>query len=288
MREDFAVFITSYKRANNIVTINSLLDAGYTGNWYVIIEDNDPQLEEYKKRIPKEKLLLYNKKEQSKYYDSCDNFNILNTNLNSLSVVFYFAKLLGYKYFYIAEDDYEGYYYIKRFKRKVFLKKLNNINDIFELCINLLNSNDKLNCISFCSKSTYSIGNSDFFNDTLFNYLNFNGWICDVDKNINFKGTICNDSLTFMDNYKKGNITFTLNYIKNIHRMYHEKKKVELDGSGNDEINNIFFRDMLIYYLYNIMGEPSAYKIFTKNGKVREKFEFKYLIPKIIDERWKK
>lgn len=289
MRNDFAVFITSYKKANDIVTIDSLLNAGYTGDWYVIVEDNDPELEEYKNSIPKEKLLLYNKKEQSKYYDSYDNFHILNTNLNSLSVVSYFAKKLGYKYFYIAEDDYEGFYYKKRIiKNKVVFKKLKNIDDIFEISIDFLNSNDKINCLSFTPIKTTTIGNADFFSDSFFNYLNYNGWLCDIDKPIKFKGTICNDTLTFMNNYKQGHMSFTLNYIKNIHKWYYDKKEKELDNSGNDEINDKYFTDVLIYYLYNIMGEPAAYKIFTKNGKIREKFIIKHLIPKIIDERWKK
>ncbi len=288
MRDDFAVFITSYKKSNNIITITSLLNAGYTGDWYVIVEDNDPELEEYKKKIPKEKLLLYNKKEQSKYYDSCDNFHILNTNLNSLSVVFYFAKKLGYKYFYIAEDDFEGYYYKKRIKNKVLFKPLKNIDDIFEMSIDFMNCNDKINCLSFTSVQNTTIGNTDFFSNKFFNYLNYNGWLCDVNKYINFKGTICNDTITFMNNYRQGNITYTLNYIKNVHKWYYDKKDKELDGSGNDEININYFTDILIYYLYNLMGDPSSYKIFTKNGKINQMFIYKYMIPKIIDGRWKK
>ena len=92
MRDDFAIFITSYNNPNNITTLDSLNRAGYDGDWYIVIDDTDPQIEKYKENIPKEHLLLYNKKEQEKYYDSCDNFHNLNSHINSLSIISYFAK----------------------------------------------------------------------------------------------------------------------------------------------------------------------------------------------------
>ena len=47
MRVDFAIFIMSYKRPNNIATLRTLNKANYTGKYYIIVGDDDPCLKEY-------------------------------------------------------------------------------------------------------------------------------------------------------------------------------------------------------------------------------------------------
>ena len=42
MRDDFAIFIMSYKRPNNIATLRTLNKANYTGKYYIIVGDDDP------------------------------------------------------------------------------------------------------------------------------------------------------------------------------------------------------------------------------------------------------
>lgn len=49
MRNDFAVFILTHGRADNVVTVPAIKKAGYTGKIYFIIDDEDEQAEEYKK-----------------------------------------------------------------------------------------------------------------------------------------------------------------------------------------------------------------------------------------------
>lgn len=43
MNENFAVFILSHGRADNIKTIKTLKKQGYTGKIYIIIDDEDEQ-----------------------------------------------------------------------------------------------------------------------------------------------------------------------------------------------------------------------------------------------------
>ena len=46
MRNDFAVFILSHGRANNLITLKTLDKIGYTGKTYIIIDNEDEQEEE--------------------------------------------------------------------------------------------------------------------------------------------------------------------------------------------------------------------------------------------------
>ena len=41
MRDDFAAFILSHGRANNIKTVKALKEGNYTGKWYFLLDDED-------------------------------------------------------------------------------------------------------------------------------------------------------------------------------------------------------------------------------------------------------
>lgn len=51
MNEKFAVFILSYGRPNNIITLNTLKKCGYTGEWYIVIDNEDDTADEYYKNF---------------------------------------------------------------------------------------------------------------------------------------------------------------------------------------------------------------------------------------------
>ena len=61
MRDDFAVFILSHGRANELTTVDAILKAGYTGKWFVIVDDLDDQQELYKDKYG-DKVIVFDKK----------------------------------------------------------------------------------------------------------------------------------------------------------------------------------------------------------------------------------
>ena len=53
MRDDFAVFILTHGRADNMATAKMLKKTNYTGKIYFIIDNEDEQAERYKSVIEK-------------------------------------------------------------------------------------------------------------------------------------------------------------------------------------------------------------------------------------------
>lgn len=51
MDRNFAVFILSHGRAGKVYTFDTLRKQGYTGKIYIIIDNEDEQEAEYKKKI---------------------------------------------------------------------------------------------------------------------------------------------------------------------------------------------------------------------------------------------
>ena len=40
-RDSFCVFILSHGRPDNVITLNTLRREGYTGPWYIVIDNED-------------------------------------------------------------------------------------------------------------------------------------------------------------------------------------------------------------------------------------------------------
>lgn len=47
VRDDFAVFILTHGRADNVVTLRTLERQGYSGRWYLLIDDEDSMAPTY-------------------------------------------------------------------------------------------------------------------------------------------------------------------------------------------------------------------------------------------------
>ena len=45
MRDDFAAFILTHRRPDNVQTVKALAASGYTGKTYIVVDDLDPTLD---------------------------------------------------------------------------------------------------------------------------------------------------------------------------------------------------------------------------------------------------
>ena len=104
LEKDFAVFILSHNRAKNIDTLKTLTNGGYKGKWYVVISTDNTQIKEYEKIIPRENLLVFDKKKvvvdtmlSSKRFEP-------RSAVYARNFILDYAKE-RYKYFLMADDD---------------------------------------------------------------------------------------------------------------------------------------------------------------------------------------
>ena len=47
MNNDFCIFILTHGRPDNLITLNTLKQCGYTGNYYLVIDNEDKRANEY-------------------------------------------------------------------------------------------------------------------------------------------------------------------------------------------------------------------------------------------------
>ena len=108
MRSDFAVFILTHGRADNVVTVPAIKKAGYTGKIYFIIDDEDEQAEEYKKNFGADRVIIFDKQAAYDRADTMDNFNDHRAIIYARNECWRIAEELGLKYFLMLDDDYKS------------------------------------------------------------------------------------------------------------------------------------------------------------------------------------
>ena len=106
VRDNFAIFILSHGRADNMLTLKTLDRCGYTGKWYIIIDNEDKQADLYYSNFGKDRVVMFDKKEKAKTTDTMDLQEKRNIVLFARNSCHDIAKSLGLDYFLVLDDDY--------------------------------------------------------------------------------------------------------------------------------------------------------------------------------------
>ena len=80
MRNDYCVFILTHNRPNNVITYSTLRSHGYTGKIFIVVDDKDESIDDYKRLFGGD-VLVFSIDEVSKYTDQMDNFTSKNSVL---------------------------------------------------------------------------------------------------------------------------------------------------------------------------------------------------------------
>ena len=137
MREDFAVFILSHGRADNVKTFKTLKKQGYTGKIYIVIDDEDEQEPLYYKKYGEQ---VYKFCKQT-YIDTTDTMcseEFRKVVVYARNAAWDIAADLGLTYFCVLDDDYTMFEnrYIEGRKLKTY--KFQNLDKVFDSFLQFL------------------------------------------------------------------------------------------------------------------------------------------------------
>lgn len=101
---NFAIFIISHERANRVETYDTLKQGGYTGQIFVVIDDEDSMLRTYLDRFGDD-VLIFDKQVYTKEVDTITNDKRLSSAVYARNAVEDFAKLFELDAFVTMDDD---------------------------------------------------------------------------------------------------------------------------------------------------------------------------------------
>lgn len=278
--KDFAVFILSHGRANNVKTLKTLEDGNYTGKTYIICDDEDEQIEDYKK-LGKE-VIVFDKSEEMKYTDTEDNFHDHRLVVYARNKCHDIAKELGIKYFLVLDDDYHNIAFKVIEDKKLKSKTCKNLNKIFDEVINFLEISGALT-VTFAQGGDFIGGAENGNLEKGISRKAMNSFFCKTDRPFKFTGSTNEDVNAYITLGQKGKLLFT------IYRIVIEQGKTQANKGGLTDIyldNGTYVKSF-----YSVICQPSCARVAIMNSnhpRIHHKILWNNCCPKIISDRYKK
>lgn len=282
--KNIAVFILSHGRPDNVITYQNLRKHGYTGKIFIIVDDEDKTLSQYKEKF-KNEIIVFSKSDYEHKFDIMDNFKGNKVIVYARNACYDIARKLGLDYFFEYEDDYTQFRY--RFVDGDTLghKSVGNLDAVFDLMIECLGKT-KANTIAFAQGGDF-IGGANSFKNNTFKRKAMNSFVFKVNKepkdDIIFIGRMNDDVNTYLTQGKVGKLFFQVSNIMLT------QLATQSNAGGNTEAYKAY--GTYVKSFYSVIAAPSCCKINllgVTNKRLHHNIKWKYAVPKILNENVKK
>jgi len=281
MRNDFAAFILTHGRPDNVITYNTLIKQGYTGKIYIIVDDTDKTITEYKKRYG-DKVIVFNKKEIAKTFDTGDNFNDMRTIVYARNACFGIAKRLNIKYFIQLDDDYTGFFWQfdgnKNFDFKPIKKSM---DEVFQ-CLLDFYINTSCDSIAMAQGGDF-IGGEEGHGEIEIKRKCMNSFTLSTERPFKFIGRINEDVNTYTRKASTGLLLFTTKQISL------RQKQTQSNKGGMTDV--YLSSGTYLKSFYSVMYSPSSVKITLLNSRhkrLHHQVAWNNAVPLVVNEQYKK
>ena len=127
----FAVFILSHGRAKTICTYRALRRCGYTGDLYVVIDNEDSDEVEYRRKFGDD-IIQFDKRDYVAKTDLGDTDNDRRIGVFARNFIQDKAKEMGYQYHLQLDDDIHGFAVRKVIDGKLATTPIRNMDRVLE------------------------------------------------------------------------------------------------------------------------------------------------------------
>lgn len=287
MRNDFAVFILTHGRSDRVVTYKTLRDSGYTGQIYLLVDNEDKQIQQYKK-IYKDQVIVFDKQKAIDFTDSGDNFKKRNSVVYARNWNFIVAKDLGLKYFWQLDDDYNTFRHTVD-ENRTYITKQSKIKDLDYLlnCLIEYFKSGNFHALAFSQGGDFIGGPGSAVAKKIaagtFSRKVMNSFLFSTERPVKFPGRINEDVNMYVTLGLQGYLLATIGQLRL------EQIQTQSNEGGLTDI----YLDLGTYVksFYSVMYAPSCVKINemgNKNRRLHHKVVWKNTTPLIVDERFKK
>lgn len=284
MLNNYAVFILSYGRPDNIVTIPTLRKAGYEGKIFIVVDDKDKTLEQYKANFG-EDLLVFSKDELKGSFDIMDSSDDDRCVVFARNKVYDLAREKGLDYLIVLDDDYKqfNYRFDGNYKYITATKPIRSISKIFEYMIEFV-AESPVKCISFAQGGDFIGGKTGGMAQAVQTKRKaMNLFVFDVTRPLEFTGRINEDVNMYVRQGILGDIVLTTT------QLSLEQATTQANKGGLTDI--YLAKGTYVKSFYSVMASPSSVKINlmgNKHRRLHHIISWKNTVPKIVQEKHKK
>jgi hypothetical protein len=286
MNESFCVFIISHGRPDNVVTLRTLKRCGYTGPLFIVCDNEDKTIDEYRRNHGAGMVLVFDKLHYALLVDSCDNFQNRRTTTHARNACFDLAKERGFEYFLVLDDDYVSF-------RKTFGKDGNFIRtDVVDLdyiiprMFAFMESDKRIGSICMMQTGDMMGGEKGTqWKRHPFPWRNrkaMNSFFCKTSRRFWFFSRLNEDVNTYLGRGMRGMIFLT------IPEIYLQQASTQGNAGGMSDA--YITSGTYVKSFYTVMIFPSFTRVqFRKQmGRIHHRISWNNAVPKILDETHKK
>lgn len=254
---------------------------GYTGDFYIIIDDEDKTASEYKKRFGADRVITFCKQE---YLDKADTGDITGTRgviLPARNACFDIARNLGLTYFLELDDDYREFSFRVPDGEVLRSIRCQDIESIFDAYLDFL---DESGALTVCmAQGGDFLGGVSAFHRIRWKRKAMNTFFCRTDRPFSFMGRINEDVNTYTTLAHRGEFLCTVGDASVVQTI------TQTNSGGMSES----YLELGTYMksFYSVMFCPSAVKVSVmgQSGlRLHHEVDWERCAPKIISERHRK
>lgn len=275
---DLAIFILTYGRASEQVTLKELIKKHVKKNVYLVVSDDDEQLEQYQEKYGKQVLVFSRDSVQEQMMDNQYPKTGIISARNMCRTL---AKKLGYKYFLELDDDYVGFNfrYVKDGKLKTMAIK--DLRPLFLASIELLDRTP-IEAFAWAQAGDF-IGGADSQTIKLrWKRKAMNVIFMRSDTDYQFIGRINEDVNAYINAGKTGQIVLTESYTAIV------QAKTQKTENG---MTDLYKHGTYKKSMYSVIQDPAIVRLRMMGNKfmrIHHEINWNACCPKIINEKYKK
>lgn len=270
----FAAFILTHGRPENVITYNTLRACGYTGLIYIIIDNEDNTIEQYKNKFGEENVIIFDKKTMADNIDEANNFDNRKVIVHARNASFDIAKSLGLTHFVQLDDD----YYFFGYRDEHGAKTIRNIDLAFSATLDFLDTSGAYSVA--WSQGGDHIGG---FGGIRTKRKAMNSFFCRVDRRFSFVGSMNEDVNTYVVGGSRGLLFFTFTGLQL------DQKDTQ---SQKDGMTDIYLKHgTYIKSFTTVLFHPSSVRacmMSTRHKRMHHHIDWKHTIPCIVTNTTRK
>lgn len=284
--KEFAVFILTHSRPDNVKTLTTLKRCNYTGDIYFIVDNEDKTVDKYIKNFGIENVKIFDKKAVADRIDEGNNFDERRTITMARNACFEIAKELGIPYFIELDDDYTSFDYridTNSTENRGDIKLIKNIDRVFDYLLDYY-KNSSFTSIAFAQGGDFIGGINNGKASYRFNKRKcMNSFICSIERPFKFIGAMNEDVNTYTTEGSRGKLFFTIPFV--------------LLTQTATQSNKGGISDMYLKYgtyckaFTTVMMHPSGVRVAmmnSSNPRIHHTIRWINTTPMILSEKYKK
>lgn len=282
MRNDFAIFILTHGRADNVITYNTIKDCGNTNKVYFIVDNEDSQIEKYRENFGSDNVIVFDKLAKSKEFDTMD---IANRDRRAIvyarNACFDIAKELGLTYFLELDDDYTTFRSRMWDGTKLNTVYLRDMDSVVDSTLEFLETSGAVT-VAWAQTGDFIGGkDSKVFKERCVRKA-MNSFFCKTDRKFDFIGRINEDVNTYVSLGSRGKLLFT------IADMTLNQLDTQRNAGGMSDL--YFDSGTYVKSFFTVIANPSCVKISEMgcgHRRIHHLIDWEKAVPKIISDKFK-